>query len=461
MENELNLFLESMTYGTDYRVLEAGKDDDELKAIAKKHHLRLPSKSVAIFKGKFAFTDERNKNGCILPKEEVEKALDTIAGTAIDFDHFRKRVVGYWLEGYLEESTIYTYGAFFKGNFPEDFQTISDLLNMGNLKISFEAWGDRIMKSKDTYDLTNIVFAGGALLVKEAPAFANAEVTEMAKLMTKPDKFVIESGTKMEKARYYTFDISTIIRMMEECDCPVCQAKGSIAVDEIDFKKSSLEGTCMNCGAECEVDLKPGSMQMSSNITQAFTMTSNKAVTANFFKELSKDDIISIKKIKVSTDSNKVEESKMDEQKLKELTEKLAALESNLAAKDAELASLKTELESAKAKTVEVEQALEKAKTDSVTAIEQAQKNATLVANRRHELGEFASEMKDEDILDDKNYEIAKLKKENAILKASKEQKEPEKAAEKKEEQLISGSAEKKTEVNKSQKKVHELAFGS
>jgi hypothetical protein len=188
MENgQVKVLFEKMTYGTSYMFLDEGKDKDELQKIAKKRGMVLPSPDLAIFKGKFAFVDEANKNGCTLPREEVEKALDTLVGKAVDIDHFRKNVVGTWLDAYLEGDTIYTYGSILKSNFSEEYSEFRNKMEGGSCKISFEAWGNR--RFKDTqdelkgYDLMDIHFAGGALLFSTQPAFADAEVMEFAKII--------------------------------------------------------------------------------------------------------------------------------------------------------------------------------------------------------------------------------------------------------------------------------------
>ena len=97
---------------------------------------------------------------------------------------------------------------------------------------------------------------------------------------------------------------------------------------------------------------------------------------------------------------------------------------------EAEIAKLVGEVESQK-KSKELE---EKAAVD-----------ATL-KSRKDELGEFAKDMTDESLLNDKDYELAKLRKENAELKAGKvtEPKKP----------LAKGSSDKVTLEQSSRQKV-------
>jgi len=211
----LNTWLEDMTYASEYTFLEEGKDDDELARIAKKRGISLPSHDLAIFKCKYAFTDRVNKNGCLLPREEVAKSLSTLVGKAVDFDHFRKRICGTWIDADLVGDQIVAYGSFFKSNLQDDFTTIKDLMQRGALSVSFEAWGNKKTLKGNSYSLNDITFAGGALLLKESPAFPGADVMEMAnnrvlefaKVMTKPEEFLHTGDSTVKKEE--TLEIKT------------------------------------------------------------------------------------------------------------------------------------------------------------------------------------------------------------------------------------------------------------
>ena len=116
-----------------------------------------------------------------------------------------------------------------------------------------------------------------------------------------------------------------------------------------------------------------------------------------------------------------------------------------------ELATLKASLEEASKKleaaTVELKK-YKDAEEEKVKA-----EIAAKIQSRKDELGEFAKEMKDEDLLDETKYEVAKLKKENADLKAGKVTPKPD---------LTKGSADKKVNETeqKARAKVNDIAFG-
>uniref|UniRef100_A0A6M3JNZ2 Uncharacterized protein n=1 Tax=viral metagenome TaxID=1070528 RepID=A0A6M3JNZ2_9ZZZZ len=176
MQNRVKLFFEEMSVKSDYEILDYGKNKNEMEEIAKKRGLKIPSKDIAMFKCKYAMVNQTNLNGCVLPKEEVEKSLETLNLKAIDKDHLRQSAVGMWLDSKLVGDDIVAYGGFWKSNFPEEYEEIKNRMKEGKMKISFEAWGDREFNKDGSYNLKNIEFAGGALLFDTEPAFPNAEV---------------------------------------------------------------------------------------------------------------------------------------------------------------------------------------------------------------------------------------------------------------------------------------------
>jgi phage FluMu protein Com len=200
MNDKVKLLFEELTFNSEYTLLEEGKDDTELQDLASRKGLQLPSKDLAIFKCKYAMVDQENKNHCTLPRKEVKKALKTLAGKAIDKDHLRAVTVGHWLDAQLDDNDIIAYGAFWKSNFPEDYEDTKNRMSKKNLFVSFEAWGERKFTSGKSYDLTNIEFAGGALLYDTKPAFPNAAVLEFSN-RTLEFAHIIEEEVEVEEAR--------------------------------------------------------------------------------------------------------------------------------------------------------------------------------------------------------------------------------------------------------------------
>lgn len=404
---ELNNFLRTLTYGMQYTILEESKNKDELAAVAEKHHLMVPCKDLSVFKGTYAFVNEENLNGCTLPKDEVEKALNTLNGKSVDFDHLRKKIVGYWLEGSMQGDAIVAYGVFFKGSLVDEYEELQTLFNEGKLKISFEAWGNRIYTNGSTtsYELKDIEFAGGALLINTTPAFPGASVLELAKNMKAPVSFIIEKGEDinmaknknkfMELSRFYLGDLESMLGLLSQVQCPGCGEPYSQDVNSIDFMGGTMDTTCYLCDANCTVNMTPKVKQNNEN--------------ASSYKEA---------KIKLKEDNPNLEESKKMEEKIKDLEAKLKTLEEASKTKEDENASLKASLEDLTKKLEEAKKEVEDMKANKEAELKVAREEATLIANRKSELGDFAKEMTDEHILNDDKYEVAKLKKENAELKA-------------------------------------------
>lgn len=406
MENgQIKVMFEAMTYGTQYVFLDEGKDKDELQKIAKRRGMVLPSPDLAIFKGKYAFVDQANKNGCTLPKEEVEKSLNTLVGKAVDIDHFRRNVVGTWLDAELEGDTIVTYGSILKNNFADEYNEFRNKMEGGTCKISFEAWGNRRFKNPlipaEGYDLLDIHFAGGALLFNTSPAFADAEVMEFANVK------IIETGDEAEKAK-----------------------------NEVNKLKDDLKKLMDEMMNEKDANKKIKIMEKINEVK---------------------------KKMKDMGHIDTSQGGEMEE-KIKELEKELSALNGTVNVRDTELSALKIEkvrveeelkIIKASLDTLTAEKTVIDTKLKEVTALYDAKIAEEVAAKakaRKDEIGvEFAKDISDEDILDDVKFENLKLKKEVAELKT---RKDLTKAG------LEAGSHDNKTTEEKSRETISELAFG-
>lgn len=242
-DDRVQLLFEDMTFNSRIEFLEEGKDDEELSRIGKKRGLELPSPDLAIFKCIYALVDIENKNRCTLPLEEVDKALQTLIGKAIDIDHYRKKTVGHWIDSERIKQEIISYGAFWKNNFPDEYDIAKKRMIDGELKVSFEAFGDRRYKDDISYDLLDIHFAGGALLDKEKPAFDRARVLEFAKVM--------EKGIPSYFERAQTFN----------CECIKCGNK-------ITTDKHCADLKCPKCGGQMRRAERPGPGQGSEEMDE-------------------------------------------------------------------------------------------------------------------------------------------------------------------------------------------------
>lgn len=460
-ENTVNSFLKSLSYDSKYCFLEEGKDDKELKEICEKRGIVFPSPDIAVLKMIYAYIDKTNLNGCRLPKDEVLKALPTLVGKAIDFDHMRERVCGYMLDAKLEDDKIIAYGAFFKSSLGTDYDTIKDLFNSGSLAVSFEAWGTReINEDGQSYNLKEIIFAGLGLLLKTKPAFpgagvvemANSRVLEFAKVMTEPKSFVISNKDRyLEKSRMYSSDFETIMRLMSEVTCPLCQEKWTVDVDNINFQENTVKGTCFLCSAKVNISLTPRAsiMTQGREIKEVKAednqedLNNKKGEQAKMTEEKKEEVISSEKAEKLPEDIVKAEEDVIDspEQDLKKDEEEAKTEEVKEEVKTEEqpkTEEVKPEVKTEEVKTeevtteeseevktlkaeIEVLKAQLQKKDEEITAkVEEAKKQTALLIERKSVLGSFAKDISDAEILEEAKFEILRLKKENAELKQSK-----------------------------------------
>lgn len=462
MKNRLELFLSDLTYNAKYEFLDYAKHKKELDAIAKKKGIKLPANDLAIFKCRYAFVDRENKNGCTLPMEEAKKALDTLAFKAIDFDHFRRNVVGTWIDATIEKDEIIAYGLFYKGNFPDDYAEIKELMEKDVLAISFEAWGVKDIKEDGSYNLTDIEFAGGALLIKSKPAFDGAEVLEMSnkkvlefsKIMTAPENFLhTGDGEKNKKeeefARYYVYDIENISRLIGQVECLGCKEKFMLDILSVDFEESKASVKCVNCEAKMDISLTPTSKltkkgRKIKDIKISMDKSDNKGEVSmkKLLEEYKKDSIdevlqdiakVSLKrelsaeeitKAKTKVEAKGEEVSKQDAETIvaefKKDETRTASTDEK--AKDTEISKLKeilktkdTEVAKLKEDVIKITNEVAEFKASKIKA--ETERKDALVKERKEKLGEFAKDVSDEDLLNDDKFNLLALKQDNEKMK--------------------------------------------
>jgi hypothetical protein len=439
LNDRVKILFEDMSLSSNYQLLEWGKNDDELKDIANKRGISVPSKDLAIFKCTYAMVDKENLNKCTLPRKEVKKALKTLNAKAVDKDHLRRATIGHWLDAELDDNDIVAYGCFWKSNFPEEYEEIKKRMSEGKVKISFEAWGERIFKEDGSYNLVDIEFAGGALLFDTDPAFPDAEVIEFSnKNRVLEFAKVIEEGDNknaMEKEKTlsleesklsFNWDIDNIARVVYQYDCPTCKTKGWQEVQSIDFENSKIKHKCIGCGEITETDLTPKSVikkegKKPKPVTAGSEVKDKKQEVKNEGGNTKVDEILK-KYSKASVE----EVVKLLEDKIVAAEASVTTITASVTAKDQEIATLKAEKETLTNDlgTVKTELAriTEEAKVAKATLDKKlTDEKAALIKARRDELTEeFAKDLKDEDIMDETKYELAKTKKELALAKAGK-----------------------------------------
>lgn len=179
--NELNNFLNDFEQTSTIEILE-GAEKNEIVEIAKTKGILLKdSIDLAGMKNVYIFPDDANANKERIPKEELLRKLPTLIGKPINLEHIRRNVVGYYIDyRYVEnENKVITYGIIFKSCFKNEWEEAQKLFKKGKLTTSYEIWRDTKKDEKlddGTWLYHGLEVAGGALLLKEKPAFEECRV---------------------------------------------------------------------------------------------------------------------------------------------------------------------------------------------------------------------------------------------------------------------------------------------
>lgn len=356
-------------YSNENRILEIASDQVELEEIAKKAGLIYPTEDIAIFKCVYACLEKPNKNGAILPTEEVAKSLDTLKGKPVNINHIRPKTVGHWLCAEIKDNNIIAYGAFWKDIFVEEYKDFKKRSEEGSAKVSFELRRTPILGEAKPFKCIDIEFFGGAILEKAvAPAEDNASILEFA------------TQKEQEQAKYYDYEFDKIVDLTYRGVCPTCEKSGWKDLMLVDFENDKVVAKCFQCGDTLEIELQPNTKVIKKN------------------------------KSKAQEKANKMDE--------KELLAKIIELEKTVKAKDEEIAKqnelngeINRKLEETTAKFSELNGKIETIASETAKQIEKARVDAITITERKAELAEFAKDVKDEDLLNDTTYKILKSNK--------------------------------------------------
>ena len=203
---QVEQFFEDYTANSETILLEEGKEKTELEKIVKARGMDIKSRDLGFFKTIYAFTDEPNANGAILPKNELVKVLPQIVGKPININHDRERVVGHYIDFRYrqKESQAVAYGVYYKTYYEDLWEKAKSLFKKKKLSSSFEIWSpkdNRKHYQDGTYELRNMEIAGGALIYEDKdnePAFKNAKVLLMATENQKTPELVYSKKYKEE-----------------------------------------------------------------------------------------------------------------------------------------------------------------------------------------------------------------------------------------------------------------------
>lgn len=224
-------FLKNWEENSSVELLEEGAEKNEIIQIAKAKGIDLRgNKDLAGIKLIYAFADKANKNKARLPKLALLKALPTMIGKPVDLEHLRNYVVGYYIDyRYVaKEDMVIAYAIIFKSNFQNEWEKMQELFKAKKLTTSYEIYcpkNKRKYLEDGTYELQEQDIAGGAILLKEKPAFEDCKVLEFARAQMTNNKDLVFAS------KYHCEDL--VINGKFECaKCGNCHKETEYVIAE-------------------------------------------------------------------------------------------------------------------------------------------------------------------------------------------------------------------------------------
>jgi len=169
------------------QIISVEEDSKEIVDIARKRGIKVPSTHLGFFKTVYAKIEEPNLNGIRLAREAVEKGLPGLIGSQVNFEHLGAgfvmgNILDAWINAKDEIEVVYS---FFKSIYPFEYERSVELAKEGKLSVSFELLSERETQESladGTIRLHDTDFQGMGHLMDNPPAYPKAKVYEFAKL---------------------------------------------------------------------------------------------------------------------------------------------------------------------------------------------------------------------------------------------------------------------------------------
>lgn len=167
------------------QIVSAGEDSTEIIDIAQKRGIQIPSTHLGFFKTVYAKIEEPNLNKIRLAKDAVYKALPGLIGSQVNFEHLGAgflcgTILDSWINEVDEIEVVYS---FYKSIYPDEYEQSIELAKKGKLAVSFELLSERESQeflSDGTVRLNDIDFQGMGHLMMNPPACPQAKIYEFA-----------------------------------------------------------------------------------------------------------------------------------------------------------------------------------------------------------------------------------------------------------------------------------------
>ncbi len=162
------------------------EETDRIIEVAEKLGMVLPSIHTALFQSVYAPINSPNLNGVRLSEKAVIDALPGLIGAQANLEHFgRGFMLGIILNAWINKSNeIEIIFSFAKNLYAQEYENAIDLMNKGELSVSFELMADtddQEQLSDGTVLLHIVDFTGVGVLLDNAPAYPGAKVYQFAK----------------------------------------------------------------------------------------------------------------------------------------------------------------------------------------------------------------------------------------------------------------------------------------
>ena len=430
--------IEDIMKETIYFEAQVKKSKTPIDKVIKNLNIVYPNDSLGFFHAVYAKFEEPNGNRVILANS-VKDDVPKLKFTQCNMNHNRQLgpVLGTILDAFVNEKTneIEIVCSFFKSLYPKHWETAQDLMENGELTVSFELKVDKDdieNLSGGVRRLKQVDFDGVGLLFAVKPAYKNAHVLQLAneivnKVFDKSRELVYASAKDaVDKLEKTSKAIEDIIKSKEEDIDVDKKAKDALLAKfkEAVIEELGEEATKDWSDAEWEAELAKRS-ESTEEAVEEKPVEDNKEeeeVKSEEKEEASEEELEEAQKVKVETETTQKVTDEMDSdagtEKITVETVSTRKVDDKIQEErkvTEEVMYTYAQIEEEKAKVKEEYEAKISEKEEEIKTLTAQvsfyKENATKIAEIRAELSTYVAELSDEDLLDSDKCEIARLKK--------------------------------------------------
>ena len=168
-------------------LLNAKVNNTNIEQIIKDAGIEYPHESLGFFKAVYASIDDKPNKNKVRLAPSVKQDVGKLTGCQANFEHYRAgHICGTILHAYVnKKEEIEIVFSFYKSVYPNEYEYAIELMNSGDLNVSFELKADKedIEALADgTRRVNRCQFDGVGVLMYNPPAYPDAHVFENAKI---------------------------------------------------------------------------------------------------------------------------------------------------------------------------------------------------------------------------------------------------------------------------------------